>query len=234
MGGEREGDGGDVSSSRCAARRHSVDDYFEQRDSGATTTRRWISTSSRCHRTGWRWRTRPRRRLGHARADGGARRVGAARRIGARAAPTANDIVARKLHAMTCYRFSSGPFKRLWIKVGVDPRFNAAHALDQTVTVRLPELVSRGRRRVRQTQRAFHVILAIRSRVSDATHAFRTVPDVRHPVLFLRDVALPSVRAAAELAASSSSPPRATSVSVGSPRAPFARFSAPSSAATRP
>jgi len=39
----------------------------------------------------------------------------------------------------------------------------------------------------------------------DATHAFRTVPDVRHPVLFLRDVALPSVRAATELAATSAS-----------------------------
>lgn len=185
-----------------------VDDYFEQRDSGATTTREVDFHELAVPSRGMEVEDAPEEALRAMRALMEERDVWAPLAALARVPkPTANDIVARKLHAMTCYQFSSGPFKRLWIKVGVDPRFNAAHALDQTVTVRLPgswfregdaECVKRKERFTlsSRSDREYH----------DATHAFRTVPDVRHPVLFLRDVALPSVRAAAELAASSSSP----------------------------
>ena len=114
---------------------------------------------------------------------------------------------------MTCYQFSSGPFKRLWIKVGVDPRFNAAHALDQTVTAGYRGVGFRGRRRRAKRKERFTLSSRSDREYHDATHAFRTVPDVRHPALFLRDVALPRfapTRSRMRLRR----PPRATSASV--------------------
>lgn len=184
-----------------------VDDYFEQRDSGATTTREVDFHELAVPSRGMEMEDASEEALHAMRALMEERDAWPPLAALARVPKqTANDIVARKLHAATCYQFSSGPFKRLWIKVGVDPRFDAAHARNQTITVRLPASWFReGDAECVKRKERFTLSSRCDPEYHDATHAFRTVPDVRHPVLFLRDVALPSVRAATELAATSAS-----------------------------
>ena len=182
-----------------------VADYFTQRDTGATTTRE----------VDFHEIAVPTRGLDMEEASPEASRAMRAlmeeREMWAPLAAlarlpkdVADEILARKLHAMCSYSFANGPFKRLWIKVGVDPRFDRAYVRSQTITVRLPsnwfqdDDPEGARRKARfascsRSDRGYH----------DAVHGFRSIPDVRHPVLTLADVALPSVRAAVELAAAS-------------------------------
>lgn len=116
----------------------------------------------------------------------------------------ADEIAAKKLHATMFYQFSNGPFKKLWIKVGVDPRQDRSFVRTQTVTVRLPSEWFRpgaAENKKRQslssnskTDRDYHA----------AIHAFRALPDVRHPTLVIGEVALRSVQSIVEGVATSS------------------------------
>lgn len=114
----------------------------------------------------------------------------------------ADEISIRKLHTMMCYQFSTGPFKRLWIKTGVDPRFDRSYVRYQTVTVRLPANWFRDDDEEGAVRKERFSLSSRSDRgYHEAVHGFTSIPDVRHPVLSLADVALPSVRAAVELAA---------------------------------
>jgi len=118
--------------------------------------------------------------------------------------PLADEIFAKKLYATTFYQFSNGPFKRLWIKVGVDPRQDRSFVRTQTVTVRLPvEWFRPGAAENKKreslssnskTDRDYHA----------AIHAFRALPDVRHPTLVIGELALRSVQSIVEGVATSS------------------------------
>ena len=118
--------------------------------------------------------------------------------------PLADEIAAKKLYATTFYQFSNGPFKRLWIKVGVDPRQDRSFVRTQTVTVRLPSEwfrpgAAENKKRESlssnsKTDRDYHA----------AIHAFRALPDVRHPTLVIGEVGLRSVQSIVEGVASSS------------------------------
>ena len=118
--------------------------------------------------------------------------------------PLADEIAAKKLHATMFYQFSNGPFKKLWIKVGIDPRQDRSFVRTQTVTVRLPSEwfrpgAAENKKRESlssnsKTDRDYHA----------AIHAFRALPDVRHATLVIGEVGLRSVQSIVEGVALSS------------------------------
>jgi hypothetical protein len=188
-----------------------VANYFEQNDTGATTTREVDFHEIAVPTRGLAMEDASSAAVSAMRALMEERDVWAPLAALARLPKSlADEIVSRKLHATTCYQFSSGPFKKSWIKVGVDPRFDRTYVRHQTVTLRLPANWFRdddeegARRKERfslssRADRGYHA----------AIHGFRAIPDARHPVLSLADIDLPSVRAAVERAATCEDPPSA-------------------------
>ena len=188
-----------------------VANYFEQNDTGATTTREVDFHEIAVPTRGLAMEDASGAAVSAMRALMEERDVWAPLAALARLPKSlADEISSRKLHATTCYQFSSGPFKKSWIKVGVDPRFDRTYVRHQTVTLRLPANWFRdddeegARRKERfalssRADRGYHA----------AIHGFRAIPDARHPVLSLADIELPSVRAAVERAATCANPPSA-------------------------
>lgn len=188
-----------------------VEDYFDLRDTGATTTREVDFHEIVVPARGVEIAEASVEAVNAMRALMEEREIWSPLAALARL-PTnvADEVVLRKLHTMMCYQFSTGPFKRLWIKAGVDPRFDRSYVRYQTVTVRLPANWFRDDDEEGAVRKE-RFCLSSRSdrRYHEAVHGFKSVPDVRHAVLSLADVVLPSVRAAVELATASVDAPSA-------------------------
>ena len=99
------------------------------------------------------------------------------------------------------YKFANGPFRKVWIRRGVDPRLDRSFAKYQVIEVRQPPSFVDGEKGVRG---------AAKTTTSHAdAHAFRALPVSRYPAYQLCDIDLGGVRATLEaLAADPSAPAR--------------------------
>ena len=99
------------------------------------------------------------------------------------------------------YKFSNGPFRKVWIRRGVDPRSDPSFAKYQVIEVRQPQSFVDG-------EKGFRGAAKTTTSHADA-HAFRALPVSRYPAYQLCDIELGGVRATLEaLAADPSAPAR--------------------------
>ena len=104
--------------------------------------------------------------------------------------PEAARGAAKKALPFLAYRFANGPFRKLWIKRGVDPRADVSFAKYQIHEMRLPSAWYEGGSS-REEQRGE----ARTSTSHGEVHRFEALPKSRYVVYQLCDIELPGVQA---------------------------------------
>jgi hypothetical protein len=118
----------------------------------------------------------------------------------------ADEVIIKRLHVTKMYTFSSGPYKKQWVAVGVDPRFDRKYLPYQTVTVRFPGEWFRDDDERGVKRKANAACSHSNADHHRLMHTFRAFPDTRHASFVLADLALPSVRAIIDTALAADAP----------------------------
>jgi hypothetical protein len=101
-----------------------------------------------------------------------------------------------------CYKFKNGPFRKLWILRGFDPRLSKACVRFQVYEVKLPTAWY-GKKDSELADNVAKSALAAKTHLD--FHEFRNLPKTRFPLFLVDDVNLPSVKRELQIIANSAS-----------------------------